>query len=110
VTSSEQRTRLRELAEQATPGPRVVTRDGGVDANGEGWFHVEVDFPDGDPGAGLMLGDHELAEADAAFIAAANPAAVLALLDALTQAEEELGRARDVLGLLAASQWNVARS
>ncbi|MBX3533368.1 MAG: ead/Ea22-like family protein [Xanthobacteraceae bacterium] len=80
-------TELRELAEAATPGPWAAT----LDEN-----YSVVTGPDG---AAIALPDYEtgicLEEADAAFIAAANPKTVLALLaerDRLREALEEATR------------------
>lgn len=86
---------LQRLAEAATPGPWSVEVNGAGPVNGPGepidvWTEVCVSFdganswlPDGQEFAmtpGLMMGDHEGHEADAEFIAAANPAVVLALI------------------------------
>lgn len=69
------------LADAATNGPWTIEASGGRDFTGEGWYQVEINFADPtEPGAGLMLGDHENADADAEFIAAARslvPALVL---------------------------------
>lgn len=69
------------LTAAATPGPWTVRTEGGRDATDEWWFNVVVDFPlDPDQARfgmqpdGLMMGGHESAEADAAFIAAARTA------------------------------------
>lgn len=69
-------TELRRLAEKATPG-EWVSNDPGV-----------VVFPEW--GGWVAEDDTENADADAAYIAAANPATILALLDHLQFAAERL--------------------
>lgn len=65
---------LRALAEKATPGQWTV-----------GASSHEIDVPDGEDGL-FSVATAELPE-DAAFIAAASPSVVIALLDALEAAE-----------------------
>lgn len=80
--------RLRELAEAATPGPwcvehgRVYSGDTEVAAmpGSRSWWH------------------------DADFIAAANPAAILRLLDALNEAEDRADLLRDEVGRVTRSR------
>lgn len=91
------RARLRELAEAATPGPWPAmtwygSEDGGHAAIGP--HHVAQDEEDDgynngreDDAPGGPVEDRAMR--DAAFIADANPTAVLALLDALDRAEAE---------------------
>jgi hypothetical protein len=69
---------LRRLAEAATPGPWVDCGDGAVrqPSEGVGW-HAEAYLP-----------------ADAAYIAAANPAVILALLDRVDSLTAENERLR----------------
>jgi hypothetical protein len=63
----------RARAAAATPGPWEVEITGGVDVTGEGWTNIEIQFNDPlETNAGLMMGEHECAEADAVFIAAAR--------------------------------------
>lgn len=73
--------RLREVAETATAGPWGT--DCRLDDRGEPWIMI------GSP----MGYDDVCTEDDAAFIAAANPATVLALLDALSAERERADRA-----------------
>lgn len=79
-------TALRELLAQATPGPWSVEVRGGTDYTDEAWSTVEVSFDGGESSMGvkpgLMLGEHEAAEIDAALIVAAVNA-LPALLDRL---------------------------
>lgn len=83
----EDRARLRDLAAKATPGPWVRTGRDGRD------YSLS-------PATGALLVDYAPIKqkcADAVYIAAADPATVTALLDALDAAEAELGaiKARD---------------
>lgn len=87
--------KLREKAEAATPGQWEA---------GDTWVYTEPIYPDDrrlSDVLGMMFADDDRAEAEhrrglrnAEFIAAANPDAVIALLDRLEVAERE----RDVLG------------
>ena len=88
----EQRQALRQAAEQATPGPwdyvmhgpqpTVFRPDGTVVCD----LYRGCDLPDGQP------------EDNAHFISAANPAAILALLNALDEAEGAQEHAEEQLG------------
>lgn len=74
--TGEQKAALRALAEKATPGPWVHAKDMGHIGSVEimsGACIVQVQA--------LKPRDGERRDIDAAYIAAANPAAVLALLD-----------------------------
>lgn len=87
-------TTARQLAEAATPGPWIPEWSGGSEGNGEWWSSLEVGFNDPvEPTAGLMMGDHENADADAKFIAAAR-SLVPALCDELDAARAELVKER----------------
>lgn len=72
---------LRRLAEGATPGPWEAF--GAVDGRrGERWLGVTTDMRAIESArAGDVFADQNCTRQDALFIAAANPAAVLALLD-----------------------------
>ena len=82
--------KLRELAENATPGEWEA---------GDAWVYTDPIYPDDrrlSDVLGMKFADEERAEAEharglrnAEFIAAANPATVLALLDRLEAAERE---------------------
>ena len=84
------RERLRELAERATPGP-WDGRKSGPDFWPNPWFDV---FKEGDYEIGEEAIADGLRAADAVYIAAAHPQAVLALLDDLRDAEAERDRLR----------------
>lgn len=82
-------TELKELAEKATPGPWLHEKEnvhtGGVcsvNQGGEPWF--EVWSPN------WMDAPAQNNEADAAYIAAANPAAILELITQLEDAQGEI--------------------
>ena len=72
---------LRRLAESATPGPWEAF--GAVDGRrGERWLGVTTDMRATESArAGDVFAAQDCTRQDALFIAAANPAAVLALLD-----------------------------
>ena len=74
---------LKALALEATPGGWRHTR------RIEGYDYVETQVIDG-PGATLCTDDLEGDRADAAFIAAADPKTVLALLEALETANAQV--------------------
>lgn len=75
---------LRALAEKATPGPWEPRHQGLTD----GYPNVIVNAAEsGYPGA-ILWGVR--AEKDAAFIAAANPTAILALLDERDELKRQL--------------------
>ncbi len=87
---SDNLTALRALAENATPGPweaddnQPFSRDlQGIFAPGERRYVLKVEFD-----------EQPENPADAEFIAAANPATVLDLLDRLERAEAALERVR----------------
>ena len=88
--------RLRELALAATPGPWEQQLDG---------WTVRVTQSDTDKERGWPIcmthhsGPHRVEQevADSAFIAAANPQTILALLDALEAAQERERRLREWL-------------
>ena len=77
---------LRRLAEAATPGPWEAF--GAVDGRrGERWLGVTTDMRATESArAGDVFSAQDCTRQDALFIAAANPAAVLSLLDHLTSA------------------------
>jgi hypothetical protein len=82
--NAEARETLRRLAEQATKGPWQVFEG----EHGRARHYFDVVKPDGEGGerdSAEVLGPND--PADAAYIAAANPAVVLALLDALDARE-----------------------
>lgn len=72
---------LRRLAEAATPGPWVVT---GLPA---AYVYAQIENEDDNPDDVEVAGVGRFQ--DALFIAAANPAAVLALLDRIAALEDE---------------------
>lgn len=80
--------RLRELAVRATKGPWEVRRYPGFEGKGE-WFWIQGD------GGGNLADDLEAD--DAAYIAAANPTAILSLLDELDALRKAAGEARSEL-------------
>lgn len=89
---------LETLAQEATPGPwNYDPEDGGVDRleddEGEivvaGWV-IGTFWPHGGPTRQLLL-----EPADAEFIAAANPATVLALIADLRRAQETIDQIED---------------
>jgi len=77
-------TALRDLAEKATPGPWHFHQDDGTALD-----ISEVCIPRPEEDVDLSIASL-LEDRDGAFIAAANPATVLALLDRLERAEREL--------------------
>ena len=79
---------LRRLAEAATPGPWEAF--GAVDGRrGERWLGVTTDMRATESArAGDVFAAQDCTRQDALFIAAANPAAVLALLDAAAERDE----------------------
>jgi hypothetical protein len=85
---------LRKLAEAATPGPWQVYPD----PNDE-WIGIADSVPDGAHGSGGIIcnAPHDFGlsmngwPANAAFIAGAHPAVVLALLDELDALRKALG-------------------
>lgn len=76
---------LRRLAEAATPGPWEAF--GAVDGRrGERWLGVTTDMRATESArAGDVFAAQDCTRQDALFIAAANPAVVLALLDAAAE-------------------------
>ncbi len=89
-------TDLRRLAEAATPGPwEAQCYDDGRSGK-EPWFVDTHAYPDGpEP---VIAATYPLDAADAAYIAAANPQAVLALLDRVARLEEALDRIEAIKG------------
>ena len=85
---------LRRLAEAATPGPWEAF--GAVDGRrGERWLGVTTDMRAIESArAGDVFAAQNCTRQDALFIAAANPAAVLALLDHLAHMTEARDNAR----------------
>ena len=85
---------LRRLAEAATPGPWEAF--GAVDGRrGERWLGVTTDMRATESArAGDVFAAQDCTRQDALFIAAANPAAVLALLDHLAHMREARDNAR----------------
>lgn len=98
MLTPEDRARLRDLAAKATPGPWAINTEGWADISSgpDSVIHAysvrdschECGEPyDHDPRVAISTEDAE-------FIAAAGPATVTALLDALDQAERERDEAR----------------
>ena len=87
-------TELRRLAEAATPGPWEAF--GAVDGRrGERWLGVTTDMRATESArAGDVFAAQDCTRQDALFIAAANPAAVLGLLDHLAHMREARDNAR----------------
>ena len=85
---------LRRLAEAATPGPWEAF--GAVDGRrGERWLGVTTDMRAIESArAGDVFAAQNCTRQDALFIAAANPAVVLALLDRLAHMTEARNNAR----------------
>ena len=85
---------LRRLAEAATPGPWEAF--GAVDGRrGERWLGVTTDMRATESArAGNVFSAQDCTRQDALFIAAANPAAVLGLLDHLAHMREARDNAR----------------
>ena len=85
---------LRRLAESATPGPWEAF--GAVDGRrGERWLGVTTDMRATESArAGDVFAAQDCTRQDALFIAAANPAAVLGLLDHLAHMTEARDNAR----------------
>ena len=85
---------LRWLAEAATPGPWEAF--GAVDGRrGERWLGVTTDMRATESArAGDVFAAQDCTRQDALFIAAANPAAVLGLLDHLAHMREARDNAR----------------
>ena len=86
---------LRRLAEAATPGPWEAF--GAVDGRrGERWLGVTTDMRAIESArAGDVFAAQNCTRQDALFIAAANPAAVLALLDDADALRAELAHMRE---------------
>ena len=86
---------LRRLAEAATPGPWEAF--GAVDGRrGERWLGVTTDMRATESArAGDVFSAQNCTRQDALFIAAANPAAVLALLDDADALRAELAHMRE---------------
>ena len=84
---------LRAIAEKATPGPwkldEALWTDGGVKlkARSVGPVDIRSNFPSSEP-------DGRRANADAAFLVAASPDVVLAMIDELEYARSEMDRMR----------------
>ena len=81
--------KLEELAKAATPGPWTMNA-GFLDSRG--LFPMFQLFGECDCGSplGPVTGTHEQAEADAAYIAAANPESLLQLISQYRRMEEAL--------------------
>ena len=88
---------LRRLAEAATPGPWEAF--GAVDGRrGERWLGVTTDMRAIESArAGDVFAAQNCTRQDALFIAAANPAVMLALLDAAAERDEIAGRLAHLL-------------
>ena len=86
---------LRRLAEAATPGPWEAF--GAVDGRrGERWLGVTTDMRATESArAGDVFSAQDCTRQDALFIAAANPAAVLSLLDDADALRAELAHMRE---------------
>lgn len=76
--------KLRKLAERATPG--YWSYSGREYADNGGTFETIEAETD------TVIGEYSLSEKDARYIAAASPAAILALLDRLEKAEKDAAR------------------
>lgn len=83
---------LRKLAEAATPGPWEATGWAPKDAD---WLEPPNCIVDSPHGLIADTSESDRDEADAAFIAAANPTAVLSLCDRVAALERELRSAED---------------
>ena len=94
---------LRRLAEAATPGPWEAF--GAVDGRrGERWLGVTTDMRAIESArAGDVFAAQNCTRQDALFIAAANPATVLALLDAAAERDRLAGAVERVRAL--ATEW-----
>jgi hypothetical protein len=79
-------------AAAAHGGTWVVDIKGGTDYTGEGWVQIEVAFGDGPNAPGLVMGDHEDADLDAEFIAAAR-SDVPALIAEVRRLREDVEKA-----------------
>jgi hypothetical protein len=71
--SADDRRRLRELCERATPGPWTVKKSGNAE-----WRNL-VNVVEGGDGSLIVYG--QISDKDAAFVVAAHPGLVLSLLD-----------------------------
>lgn len=88
---------LREKATKATPGPWRVRKhgldDGNIAIDGPTPVYSTWDFTLAKVGSRIAPKVNE----DAAFIAAANPATVLALLDRIAALEAQVAEAREII-------------
>lgn len=80
---------LRKLAEAATPGPWQKIDDTGIWAVCSDMHRVGIDFN----------------ESDAAFIAAANPAKIIELLDAIEAQRKLLEQSYDTIKIIRDKHW-----
>ena len=90
---------LRKLCTSATPGPWTAT-------NRSDWSECVAEISDWHVVPTLQQSELSNMDVDAAYIAAANPATVLALLDALVDAHRNM----DDFGLLADKKTSECRS
>jgi hypothetical protein len=95
--------RLRELAEAAHPGPWHYAGLGEIHEDVTNFVIAELSY--GDPSDPYTISDAQ--EADGNYIAAANPAAVLALLDRIAVLEKV---ATHAAGLLEAVKHEIGTS
>ena len=99
--------KLRALAQAATPGKWVSEPDMRQDYSPHSWTYSGEDYVAGynisSDGKEIVGAEGILAsgEDEAAYIAAAHPAAVLALLDALDERNAENARLREALRTIA---------
>ena len=106
-------TKLRELAQQATPGPwEVVYCDIGRHEICDGNFNADHEHI----GSFVVMADDDaespfpiICEHDAEYIAAANPATVLALMDEIAAMREDLNDARSEFEHVAAGLNDAAQ-
>lgn len=83
---------LRKLAEAATPGPWSADHNGNP-RNYEDWYGatlLSAPYSQGQANLARNLGSIDESAADAEFIAAANPATVLALIERVRETEGAL--------------------
>jgi len=86
--------KLRELCSNATPGPWYLRTNRHPETDGRPWGWLDTKEPGSGsqappPGVSVTWTRGERSEANARFIAAANPAALLALLDELQSLRSE---------------------
>ena len=82
--------KLKKLARAATPGPWVTAHDTFMCDGGRDWYVKAGDEY-------IVSGDHADDDPDCRFVAAANPTAVLELIERLERAEQERGALQQTL-------------